>query len=131
MAAALVYEPRRDEENPPERFLPKGAFRDALERTSELWEELDELEDRYRVPRTQPLATGLAPAMHRWARGGRLDSVLERADMQAGDFVRWSKQVLDLLDQLAKVAEGGLRSTAIEAQDAVRRGIVAMASVGA
>ncbi|CAG7845640.1 putative helicase HelY [Pseudoclavibacter triregionum] len=129
MAAALAFEPRREEENPPERALPKGAFREALVETERLWGELDELEERHGVPRTQPLATGLAPAMHRWARGGRLDDVLDQSGLAAGDFVRWSKQVLDLLDQIAKVATGGLKTTANQAQDAVRRGIVAYASV--
>lgn len=129
MAAALVFEPRREEENPPERLLPKGEFRTAIAETERLWAELDELEERHGVPRSQPLATGLAPAMHRWARGARLDDVLDQAQLAAGDFVRWSKQVLDLLDQIAKVATGRLRATAIEAQHAVRRGIVAYASV--
>lgn len=129
MAAALVFEPRRDEDNPPERFLPRGGFREALEHTERLWEELDELEERHGVPRTVPLATGLVPAMHRWARGGRLDDVLDEAGLQAGDFVRWSKQVLDLLDQIEKVTTGGLKRTAREAYDAVRHGIVAYASV--
>lgn len=129
MAAALVFEPRRDEENPPEHVLPRGGFREALEHTNRLWEELDELEERHGVPRTVPLATGLVPAMHRWARGGRLDDVLDEAGLQAGDFVRWSKQVLDLLDQIDKVTTGTLKRTAREAYEAVRHGIVAYASV--
>ena len=107
----------------------RDRFREALEHTERLWEELDELEERHGVPRTVPLATGLVPAMHRWARGGRLDDVLDEAGLQAGDFVRWSKQVLDLLDQIEKVTTGGLKRTAREAYDAVRHGIVAYASV--
>ena len=39
----------------------------------------------------------------RWARGQRLDQVLERAELAPGDFVRNVKQLIDLLRQLAVV----------------------------
>jgi ATP-dependent RNA helicase HelY len=129
MACAMVYEPRRDETNPPERFLPKGAFRPALEKTEEIWSRLDDLEREHRLPGFQPLSTALCPPMHAWARGMPLARVLVDADMAAGDFVRWSKQTIDLLDQLSIVAQGGLGRTAQQALDAVRRGIVAYSSV--
>ena len=67
--------------------------------------------------------------MHAWARGMSLDSVLSDADMAAGDFVRWAKQTIDLLDQLSIVAEPDVAVTARKALDAVRRGIVAYSSV--
>lgn len=67
--------------------------------------------------------------MHSWARGGTLDRVLDEADLAAGDFVRWTKQTIDLLDQLSIVAEPPVATTARKALDAVRRGIVAYASV--
>jgi ATP-dependent RNA helicase HelY len=68
--------------------------------------------------------------MHKWARGGPLDQVLRDADLQAGDFVRWSKQTIDLLDQISIVADGRQGRTARQAIDAIRRGIVAYSSVG-
>jgi len=56
--------------------------------------------------------------------------VLTDAELQAGDFVRWVKQLIDLLGQLADAAEGGtVRRTALQAVDAVRRGVVAYSSV--
>ncbi|REJ05533.1 RNA helicase [Microbacterium bovistercoris] len=126
MACCLVYEPRRDEQNAGERGMPRGAFRIAYDRTIELWAQLDDLEHDHRLPGTEPLAPGLAAAMHEWARGGMLDRVLIEADMAAGDFVRWTKQTIDLLDQLSIVAEDGdLARTARRALDGVRRGIVA------
>ncbi|GAA2851131.1 DEAD/DEAH box helicase [Microbacterium arabinogalactanolyticum] len=130
MASCLVYEPRRDEQNAGERGLPRGAFRIAYDATVRLWAELDDIEHDYSLPRTEPLAPGLAAAMHSWARGGSLDRVLIDADMAAGDFVRWAKQTIDLLDQLSIVADDGdLASTARRALDGVRRGIVAYAGV--
>ncbi|MGI6877587.1 DEAD/DEAH box helicase [Microbacterium sp. gxy059] len=128
LACALVYEPRRDEQNG-EAPLPRGAFREALDRTERLWAELDDLEQDHRLPGTSPLAAGLSHAMHLWARGQLLDRVLGDADMAAGDFVRWAKQTIDLLDQIGQVAEGDLARTARRAVDAVRRGIVAHTSV--
>jgi ATP-dependent RNA helicase HelY len=130
LACAIVFEPRRDEGNINERRLPRGAFRSALEATAKIWAELDDLEHHHRLPGTNPLATGLAQAMHRWANGGRLDDVLFDADMPAGDFVRWSKQTIDLLDQLLGVADAQLAKTARSALEAVRRGIVAYSTVG-
>ena len=69
--------------------------------------------------------------MYRWARGGALDAVLREADLQAGDFVRWTKQVIDLLDQISQVGEGKTARTAQQAIEAIRRGVVAYSSVGA
>lgn len=129
LACCLVYEPRRDESGPGERGLPRGAFRTAYAETLELWQRLDDLEREHHLPGSEPIATGLAQAMHSWARGAMLDRVLSEADMAAGDFVRWSKQTIDLLDQLSIVADAPLASTAREALDAVRRGIVAYSAV--
>ncbi|MFE5409823.1 DEAD/DEAH box helicase [Microbacterium sp. NPDC056569] len=129
LACSLVYEPRRDDGGPGERGLPRGAFRPAFEATLSLWQELDDLEQEHRLPGTEPISAGLAQAMHTWARGGMLDRVLIEADMAAGDFVRWSKQTIDLLDQLSIVADQPIAGTARKALDAVRRGIVAYSGV--
>ncbi len=129
MATTLVYEPRRDEGQPNERNLPKGRFREAFDQTGSLWAQLDDLEREHHLPGSQPLATGLALAMYRWASGTSLDAVLREADLAAGDFVRWTKQTIDLLDQLSVVADGDVGRTARKALDAIRRGIVAYSSV--
>lgn len=129
LASCLVYEPRRDEAGPGERGLPRGAFRQVLSETQELWARLDDLERDHRLPGSEPVATGLARAMHSWARGMPLDIVLDEADLAAGDFVRWVKQTIDLLDQLSLVADADVATTARRALESVRRGIVAYSSV--
>ncbi|MGO2659869.1 DEAD/DEAH box helicase [Mycetocola reblochoni] len=129
MAACMVYEPRRDDDEVPEQFLPKGAFREALATTVALWERLDGIERAHRLPGTAPVNASLAPAMHRWSRGGDLDDVLRRANLAAGDFVRMTKQTIDLLDQIAQVAPGGVGRNARTAVDSLRRGIVASSSL--
>jgi ATP-dependent RNA helicase HelY len=129
MATTLVYEPRREEGLVGERHQPRGAFRDAFDQTGTLWSQLDDLERLHKLPGSQPLSAGLALAMYRWASGTGLDAVLQEADMAAGDFVRWTKQTIDLLDQLSVVADGDVGRTARKALDAIRRGIVAYSSV--
>ncbi|TFC41998.1 DEAD/DEAH box helicase [Cryobacterium sp. TMT1-21] len=129
MACALVFEPRRDEGLIDERYLPKGPFREALHDTQDLWSRLDDLERENKLPGSNPLAVGLSLAIWKWARGGSLVDVLDEAEMAAGDFVRWTKQTIDLLDQLSVVADDPVGRTARQAMDAIRRGIVAYSSV--
>ncbi|MCU1480804.1 MAG: helicase [Subtercola sp.] len=129
MACSLVYEPRRDESEIPERFLPRGPFRGALEKTNELWHDLQELETKHRLPGSSPISVGLAKPMNEWARGASLDTVLFDADLAAGDFVRWTKQTIDLLDQLQNLPDVKVATTARLALDLVKRGIVAYSSV--
>ena len=55
-----------------------------------------------------------------------LEQVLSDGDLSAGDFVRWLRQVIDLLDQLADAAgDDTLKTTARAAVAAVNRGVVA------
>jgi ATP-dependent RNA helicase HelY len=129
LACCLVYEPRRDDGGGAEHRMPRGPFRTALSETQSLWQQLDDLEQDHRLPGSEPISAGLAQAMHSWARGAALDRVLLEADMAAGDFVRWAKQTIDLLDQLSIVAESSVGTTARKALDAVRRGIVSYSSV--
>jgi len=129
MAAALVYEPRRDEGQTSDRYLPKGAFRPAFEKTTDLWSKLDDIERDHKLPGSNPLSTGLSLAMNRWAQGVSLDSVLLESELAAGDFVRMTKQTIDLLDQLSVVADGTVGRTARQALESIRRGIVAYSSV--
>ena len=50
--------------------------------------------------------------------------------MQAGDFVRWIRQVIDLLGQVAQAVDPAdpMRDTAHAAADLVNRGVVAYSS---
>jgi ATP-dependent RNA helicase HelY len=51
-------------------------------------------------------------------------------DLAPGDFVRWVKQVIDLLDQVAAAADGDVAANARTAAESMRRGVVAYSSVG-
>ena len=75
-------------------------------------------------------APGFAWAAFRWASGASLDSVLTDNAMSAGDFVRWIRQLLDLLGQIAQAADDDIRPVAERAMSALRRGVVAYSSIG-
>ena len=124
MAAALVYEARRDDDEFRPR-LPKGNFESVVLATIELWEDLELKAKQYRLDKTSQIDLSFCMSMHRWASGARLDTVLNEADLLAGDFIRWSKQVIDLLDQIAQCATGPVADNARAAIDKAKRGIVA------
>ncbi|WP_449277258.1 DEAD/DEAH box helicase [Leucobacter sp. GX24907] len=143
MCCALSYEPRRDDEL--EERLPGGRFAEAYDRVLDIWVELDDLAEQHRLPRAAPPHAGFARAMRAWARGDSIERVLEESGAGAGDFVRWAKQTIDLLDQIARAGEhagssganlgaedcdrlAGLAKLAREAKRAVRRGIVEASS---
>ena len=66
------------------------------------------------------------------ARHGTCRTCCTAPTWRPGDFVRWAKQVIDLLDQLAKVPGAGTLPSAalcIQAIDTVRRGVVAYSAV--
>ncbi|MCA5922862.1 DEAD/DEAH box helicase [Curtobacterium oceanosedimentum] len=129
MAATIVYQPRREDAPGTEHALPRGAFRPALDETLTIWSRLDDVERAARLAGSQPPTPAMAVGMFRWASGSALDDVLRTLDLPAGDFVRWSKQVIDLLDQIRNAGDDDLAQTARRATDAVRRGIVAYATV--
>ncbi len=123
--SALVHEPRHEEAEVSPR-MPNDEVAEALTRMSQLWSQVEDLETEHDLPSTSMPDGGMAWMVHRWASGERLDTVLRGQDMAAGDFVRRCKQIVDLLDQVAKAAtDGELRRTARTAVDAVLRGVVA------
>ena len=139
MCCVLSYEPRRDDEG--EGRLPAGAaFAEAHDRVLDTWVRLDDLAERSRLPRSEMPHAGLASTMHSWSRGRAIEQVLESAGIGAGDFVRWAKQTIDLLDQVAQACEaavldgvdedrlGDLARLAREAKRSVKRGIVEASS---
>jgi ATP-dependent RNA helicase HelY len=130
-ASALVYESRSNDEGGASR-LPHGQAADALDRMMRLWGQIASIESDARLDFTSQPDLGFAWAAFRWANGARLDVVLRETGLAAGDFVRWCKQLLDLLGQLANAAPEGstVRSAALQAVDRVRRGVVAYSSVG-
>ena len=99
--SALSFESRQADDVQPPR-LPKGRVPEALAATVRTWGELDQLEKDNDLSFLREPDLGFAWAAYRWARGARLESVLDEApDLTPGNFVRSVKQLIDLLDQIA------------------------------
>ena len=135
VVSAVLYESRGDTPSSPEAVhIPTGRLRRALNQTRRLWTELRADEQRHRISPSREPDYGFVPAVYRWASTGDLTAALlavEAGDsstpLSAGDFVRWCRQVLDLLDQVANAApDAELRSTARRAIGDIRRGVVAV-----
>lgn len=122
--AALVFSARTDEETVPR--LPNGRVRDVLAEQVHLWAGIESLESEFSVPSTPEPDMGFCWAAHQWANGQPLASVLRGSDLPAGDFVRWCKQVIDALGQVAGAtsADDPTRANAQRAADLLRRGVV-------
>jgi ATP-dependent RNA helicase HelY len=128
--SVVLYEARRESEDRPS--VPRGAVSDAVDATAKLWLELESAESDHGLQLTREPDLGFVWPMYRWARGEPLSKVLASAhgvdgEMPAGDFVRWARQVVDLLGQLAEAAGASApaRKTAREAIAAVNRGVLA------
>jgi len=154
VVSVLVYESRHD--SPGAARMPSGAAADAMAATVRVWAEITSQERALDLPATREPDLGFAAAVAAWARGDSLTDALTVAiaggtEMTAGDFVRWCRQVVDLLDQLAAADHGAgpgpgvgvgvgvgsgvgsgietVTGTAALAVTALRRGVVAMGSV--
>jgi ATP-dependent RNA helicase HelY len=130
VTSTLVYENRRPDESVPR--IPSGPVQTALAEMTRVWGRLSEAESRERLSFLREPDAGFTWAAWQWASGARLEQVLDDdPDLTAGDFVRWCKQLIDLLSQVALVAasDSPVRRTSRVAIDAVRRGVVAYSSV--
>ncbi|WP_319433552.1 RNA helicase [Mycobacterium sp. RTGN5] len=134
--SAMVFETRGSDGPTPAHAIdmPTPKVRRALVETRRLSAQLRADENRHRITQTREPDEGFVPAVYRWATTGDLAAALAASDvagggtpLPAGDFVRWCRQVLDLLDQVRNAGpEAGLRSTAKRAIDDIRRGVVAV-----
>ncbi|SCL26055.1 DEAD/DEAH box helicase [Micromonospora inyonensis] len=128
--SVVVFEARRDVDE--RASVPRGAIVDAVDATLKLWSEIEADEAGRGLNVTREPDLGFVWPIYRWARGEALAKVLASGhqldgEMPAGDFVRWARQVVDLLGQLADSggASTELRATARQAIAAVNRGVLA------
>jgi len=135
VVSSVLYESRGDAPGAPDGTeVPTGKLRRGLNQTRRLWTELRADEQRHRIAQSREPEDGFVPVIYRWATTGDLTTALAASDasgtgtpLSAGDFVRWCRQVLDLLDQVRNAAPTAtLRATAKRAINHIRRGVVAV-----
>ena len=135
VVSALVFESRRDSPGAGRTAQARSsAAAEAMAATIRVWSEITSQERALGLPATREPDLGFAAALSAWARGGSLTEAMTVAvaggtDVTAGDFVRWCRQAVDLLDQVTVVAGGVVAETAGAAVTALRRGVVSMGSV--
>ncbi|WP_435592395.1 DEAD/DEAH box helicase [Nocardia sp. bgisy118] len=131
VVSALVYESRQ-EGGILGASGPTAPIRRAVASTIGVWSELRSDEARHKLPPTREPDLGFVTGVYKWARGdGLAESLLASGDqgapLSAGDFVRWCRQVIDLLDQIHGTADDPeIAGTAAKAVRAIRRGVVAV-----
>ncbi|MFW0785728.1 DEAD/DEAH box helicase [Gordonia sp. CPCC 206044] len=133
VVAAMVFEARRESYSGADVMPGNAALRTALAQTVELWRELTAVEARHHVAPTREPDTGFSVAVALWASGRSLTDCLAAAGEQGqllspGDFVRWNRQVVDLLEQirLGVGPDSRLADSARAAVSSIRRGVVAV-----
>ena len=129
LASVLTYEQRRSGPEP-RRWFPSDRLRKRYEAMVRIHNNLARAERRHRLPETKAPDPGFIPMAHAWAMGGDLDDVLAGEEMTAGDFVRCSKQLIDILRQIAMLAPvPGTQDAARQASSIMFRDLLASSSV--
>jgi ATP-dependent RNA helicase HelY len=142
--SVLSFESRRQVEEAGPARMPHGPVRDVLTAMARAWGELDHLEQRHGLSFLRQPDPSFVWAAYRWARGAKLEDVLDSVPgLTPGDFVRSMKQLIDLLDQITVASRADTRdqgdelapkdrdvaATARSAIAALRRGVIAYSAL--
>jgi ATP-dependent RNA helicase HelY len=109
----------------PRTDFPTQAVRRAFSALLKLYRRISDAEEHNRLELVREPDPGFSDQIYRWALGQPLEDVLADGEMSAGDFVRSTKQVWDMLRQLADVAPDPLSGRCRDAARAIYRGVVA------
>ena len=122
VASCMIFESRSAENIAPK--MPSAKVTSTITEVIALWAELEKIESDFGVKTQREPDAGFVFISYRWAMGNSLSNVLKGSDMSVGDFVRSTKQLIDLLNQIAGASEQ-LRPTCKEAVKKIDRGVVA------
>ena len=121
VVSAMTFESRGSDNLAPK--IPHSNVANALATVTSIWAELEMIEEKFQVKTQREPDFGFCFATYKWASGNSLSSVLRGTDMTVGDFVRSTKQLIDLLTQIGGASES-LRPRCREAMAKIDRGVV-------
>ncbi|HWE57674.1 MAG TPA: DEAD/DEAH box helicase [Acidimicrobiales bacterium] len=131
MAAAVsvfTYENRGQGES--NGWFPTPRLRHRWTAVNQLVADLNGAEDDAGLPLTRGPDPGFATLAYAWAEGEDLADVIADEEMSGGDFVRNTKQLIDLLRQVGETApDPATGRSARAAAERLMRGVVAASSV--
>lgn len=128
VVSSLLYQGRREDDTKTPRVPggPQGVLGLALRDTQRVWSRIDDLHQQHRLPSLPQPQWGIVAPIHGWAQGKSLDTVLTGTEIAPGDMVRWCKQVIDALEQIADASTSAtISGRARQAASSMRRGVVA------
>jgi ATP-dependent RNA helicase HelY len=122
VVSCMIFESRSQENLAPK--MPNQKITSTLTEIISLWAALEKIENEFGVKTQREPDAGFCFISYKWANGNSLNSVLKGSDMSVGDFVRSTKQLVDLLNQIAGASEK-LRPVCKDAVKRIDRGVVA------
>ncbi len=126
LLSVFIFEPRVDESPPP--VWPSPALEERFVEIERVWSELLGLERQYKLPPTPRPEPGFVAMAWAWANQQELDD-LPDLGMAPGDFVRVSRQLVDLLRQVRDNVPESSEDARVALQ-LVDRGVVAAQGAG-
>ena len=122
VVSCMIFESRSVENLAPK--MPSQKVQSTITEIISLWSALEEIESKFGVKTQREPDAGFCLISYKWASGNSLNTVLKGTDMSVGDFVRSTKQLIDLLNQIAGASDR-LRPVCKDAVKRIDRGVVA------
>jgi ATP-dependent RNA helicase HelY len=129
LVSCFVYE-HRSADDPPRPWFPDADVRARWERVAQISARLAGDELRRGLSEHRPPDPGFLAVAFAWVGGEGFAELVADEELTGGDFVRTTKQLVDLLGQIAQTAPSAeTRAAARRAAEEARRGVVADSSV--
>ena len=102
--SACVYEPRLSAQSIGLPVAPGSRLGQCLRTQLGVSHRIHDLESLARIEASSGAEPALAGAVQAWCDGAQLADILDATELTAGDFVRWCKQLLDVVGQIASLS---------------------------
>ena len=139
--SACVYEPRLSAQSIGLPVSPGSRLGQCLRAQLGVSHRIHDLESLAHIEVSSGAEPALAGAVQAWCDGAQLADILDATELTAGDFVRWCKQLLDVVGQIASLSPpqdatpeqartvNDLSMRAAEASLDLNRGVVSWSAV--